>query len=213
MGRHGSNRTHHITRGFRQFVKGLFNIIRYVTQFFDQVGERFIHLVLVWGLCSSRIIAGFVRRAGLRIIFFGIVHCIGFLLVIAFPSPWGAGRFFKAVKSFHWRGRLRAEPGMRRLPCLQLGIVLDHYKPVNPSPKCAKSRCAKTFSDKLQNLFHDAWKWAAKYSSRLFFWIRIKGRLLLFLAPLRKSSTAVLIGIPFSSASFMSRNSVVREIP
>lgn len=47
---------------------------------------------------------------------------------------------------------------MGRLPGLQLGIVLAHYQPEDPSSKRTKSRCAKTFSDKLQNLFHDTWE-------------------------------------------------------
>lgn len=74
--------------------------------------------------------AGFVGRAELCIVFFGgIIHCIGFLLVIAFHDPRGAGRFFQTVKSFHGGGRLRAKPGMRALAALQLGVIQLHRQP------------------------------------------------------------------------------------
>nr|DAJ63159.1 MAG TPA: hypothetical protein [Bacteriophage sp.] len=73
--------------------------------------------------------ACFVRRAGLRILFFGgIIHCIGFLLVIAFLEPRGAGRFCEAVKSFRG-GAVRREPGMRRLAGLEFVVVHLHDQP------------------------------------------------------------------------------------
>ena len=88
--------------------------------------------------------AGFVRRAGLRIIFFDGIHCIGFLLVIA-PHTVRAGRFFKAVKSFHWRGRLRAKPGMRGLAGLQLVVVHFHGQPEQADGEKAKgSTCQRS---------------------------------------------------------------------
>lgn len=76
--------------------------------------------------CNSIAAAGFVRRAGLRILFFGIVHCIGILLVIAFPHTVRAGRFFQAVK----RNRaIRRKPGMRALAGLQLGVIQLYRQP------------------------------------------------------------------------------------
>ena len=114
--------------------------------------------------CNSIAAAGFVRRAGLRILFFGIVHCIGILLVIAFHDPRGAGRFFQTVKSFHGSGRLRAKPGMRALAGLQLGVIQLHRQP--EQARSGKTKGAGT--QKLEKGIHAAAPFLLLRGGRIF---------------------------------------------
>lgn len=114
--------------------------------------------------CNSIAAAGFVRRAGLRILFFGIVHCIGILLVIAFHDPRGAGRFFQTVKSFHgkWEtpGKTRNAGSCRPA----LGVIQLHRQP--EQARSGKTKGAGT--QKLEKGIHAAAPFLLLRGGRIF---------------------------------------------